>query len=48
MDFAANHITYVLLSYGLSVLVLGGLALYILSSDRAVSRDLKSRDKTRT
>jgi heme exporter protein CcmD len=45
MDFAANHITYVILSYAVSALVLGGLALYILRSDRAVSRDLNSRDK---
>jgi heme exporter protein CcmD len=48
MDFAADHITYVILSYAVSALVLGGLALYILNSDRAVARDLKSRDKSKT
>jgi heme exporter protein CcmD len=47
MDFAANHVTFVLLSYGVSALVLGGLVLYILGSDRAVARDLKSRDKSK-
>jgi heme exporter protein CcmD len=47
MDFAANHVAYVVLSYAVSALVLGGLALYILRSDRAVARDLKSRDKTK-
>jgi heme exporter protein CcmD len=48
MDFAANHITYVVLSYAVSAFVLGGLALYILSSDRGVARNLKSRDKSKT
>jgi heme exporter protein CcmD len=48
MDFAASHVTYVLLSYAISAAVLGGLVLYILGSDRAVTRDLKSRDKTKT
>jgi heme exporter protein CcmD len=47
MDFASNHFTYVVLSYIVSALVLGGLAIYILRSDRAVQRDLKSRDKTK-
>jgi heme exporter protein CcmD len=48
MDFTASYVTYVLLSYAVSALVLGGLALYILRSDRAVQRELKSRDKAKS
>jgi heme exporter protein CcmD len=48
MDLSANHVTYVILSYAISALVLGGLAFYILRADRAARRDLKSRDKSKT
>ncbi|MFO1032638.1 MAG: heme exporter protein CcmD [Hyphomicrobiales bacterium] len=34
MDFAAPHVGYVIASYGLSLLLLGGIALWILKRNR--------------
>lgn len=41
MSFTAPHIGFVLMSYGFSAVVLGGLTLAILWQSRAMARRLK-------
>jgi heme exporter protein CcmD len=43
MDFSAAHTGFVVVSYGLSFLVLAGLTAAILLKDRARSRELDQR-----
>ncbi len=43
MDFSADHIGFVLVSYGLSFLVLAGLTAVVLIKDRARARELDQR-----
>ncbi len=44
MSFTAPHIGFVLVSYGFSVLVLGGLTIAILWQSRRAARRLKDLD----
>jgi heme exporter protein CcmD len=45
MNFAAEHISYVLLAYAISAVVLAGLAIFILRSDSVTRRALTAREK---
>ena len=44
MSFTAPHIGFVLVSYGFSAVVLGGLAIAVLWQSRSVARRLKDLD----
>ncbi len=48
MNLSAEHITYVLLAYAISAVVLAALAVAILRSDRATRRELAAREKEKT
>ncbi len=44
MDFSAPHMSFVISSYAVTVVVLGALALWIFSRARSVTRRLKQLD----
>jgi heme exporter protein CcmD len=43
MDLAADHVGYVLVSYGVSAVVLLAMCLWIIARDRALARKLKDK-----
>lgn len=47
MDFSAPHLGFVLGSYGLSVLLITGLALYVVRRDRRLRAEAARLDKSR-
>lgn len=44
MDFSAPHMSFVISSYAVTIVVLGALALWIFSRARSVTRRLKQLD----
>ncbi|WP_373505371.1 heme exporter protein CcmD [Aestuariivirga sp.] len=47
MDFTANHIGFVLASYGMSFVLIGGLIVSILMKDRKLRAEAERLDQQR-
>jgi heme exporter protein CcmD len=47
MDFGAAHIGYVFASYGLSLVLLGGLTFYLIARDRRLNAEVRRLDGSR-
>lgn len=47
MDFSANHVGFVIASYALSLVFLGGLVIATLARDRMLRREVERLDTQR-
>jgi heme exporter protein CcmD len=47
MDFTANHLGFVLASYGISAVLIGGLVLQVLLKDRKLRAEAERLDAQR-
>ena len=47
MDFSANHIGFVIGAYGLSIVILTGLSIYVRARDRALRAEAERLEALR-
>ncbi len=45
MDFSAPHMSFVISSYAITIVVLGGLALWVIGRARSVAKRLRQLDE---